>query len=90
MSLHLGSEIFDVERQKISDFNHLFIRQGAALQAQAPLAEKLVFRPHSTETLTHRKVTLNMADKSSKTQKTKIVASVGDNPETQKQVRVMR
>lgn len=86
MSLYLGSEIFDVEKQKVMDHNHLFIRQGAALQAQTVFTEKLVFRPHSTETMTHRKMTLNMADKSNKTQKVKVIASVGDNPETQKLV----
>ena len=29
MSLHLGSEVFDVHKQPLqSDYNHLFIRQG--------------------------------------------------------------
>jgi len=85
MSLYLGNEIFDVEKQKIVDFNHLFIRQGQGLQAQAVFAEKLIFRPHSTETLTHRKVTLNMADKTNRAQKVKVITDVGDNPEAQKQ-----
>lgn len=85
MSLYLGNEIFDVDREKIMDFNHLFIKQGQALQAQAAFVEKLKFRPHSTDTLTHRKVTLNMASKTGKSQKVKVITDVGDNPETQKQ-----
>uniref|UniRef100_A0A1I8BCZ4 RNA polymerase-associated protein LEO1 n=1 Tax=Meloidogyne hapla TaxID=6305 RepID=A0A1I8BCZ4_MELHA len=84
MSLYLGNEIFEVDRQKIMDFNHLYIRQGAALQAQAVFGEKLVFRPHSTETLTHRKMTMNMAEKTSKTQKVRMLANVGDNPNAQR------
>lgn len=84
----MGNEIFDVEKQKIMDHNHLFIRQGAGLEAQSVFTEKLIFRPHSTETMTHRKVTLNMADKSSKTQKIKVLANVGDNPDQHKQVNI--
>ncbi|KAI1730134.1 leo1-like protein [Ditylenchus destructor] len=90
MSLFLGNEMFDVERQKIMDHNHLFIRQGGGLLAQSVFTEKLVFRPHSTETLTHRKVTLSMADKSSKTQKVKVINDVGDNPEAQKQALIRK
>lgn len=71
------------------DFNHLFIKQGQALQAQAAFVEKLKFRPHSTDTLTHRKVTLNMASKTGKSQKVKVITDVGDNPETQKQVQFL-
>uniref|UniRef100_A0A914L3T1 RNA polymerase-associated protein LEO1 n=1 Tax=Meloidogyne incognita TaxID=6306 RepID=A0A914L3T1_MELIC len=84
MSLYLGNEIFEVDKQKIMDFNHLYIRQGAALQAQAVFGEKLVFRPHSTETLTHRKMTMNMAEKTSKAQKVRMLANVGDNPNAQR------
>ncbi len=45
MSLHLGSEIFDVYKQPLQgDFNHLFIRQGTGLQGQAVFRTKLSFR----------------------------------------------
>uniref|UniRef100_A0A914HUH7 RNA polymerase-associated protein LEO1 n=1 Tax=Globodera rostochiensis TaxID=31243 RepID=A0A914HUH7_GLORO len=84
MSLYLGKEIFEIERQRLMDHNHLYTRQGAALQAQAIFGEKLIFRPHSTETMTHRKMTLNMAEKTSKTQKVKVLAQVGDNPEAER------
>jgi RNA polymerase-associated protein LEO1 len=87
MSLYLGNEIFDIQRQPVMDFNHLFVRQGPGLQGQSVFKEKLVFRPHSTETLTHRKVTMTMADKSNRTQKVKVMTNVGRNPEAEKQVR---
>jgi hypothetical protein len=64
----------------------MYIRQGAALQAQSVFAEMLVFRPHSTDTLTHRKMTMNMAEKTSKAQKVRMLANVGDNPDAQKKV----
>ncbi len=45
LSLHLGNEIFDVYKQYMQgDYNHLFIRQGTGLQAQAIFKTKLAFR----------------------------------------------
>jgi hypothetical protein len=67
MSLHLGNEIFDVYKQPLQgDFNHMFIRQGTGLQGQAVFRTKLSFRPHSTESFTHQKLTRNMADRTNK------------------------
>ncbi|CAG9532460.1 unnamed protein product [Cercopithifilaria johnstoni] len=84
MSLYLGGEIFDVMVQPMQLDNHLFLRQGAGLQGHAVFKEKLVFRPHSTDSITHRKVTLSMADRSSKSQKVKVLTAVGSNPESKK------
>jgi len=82
LSLHLGSEIFDVHKQPLqSDFNHLFIRQGTGLQGQAVFRTKLSFRPHSTDSQTHKKMTLSMADRSSKTSGIKVISQVGVDPE---------
>uniref|UniRef100_A0A663EDU8 RNA polymerase-associated protein LEO1 n=1 Tax=Aquila chrysaetos chrysaetos TaxID=223781 RepID=A0A663EDU8_AQUCH len=70
MSLHLGNEVFDVYKAPLQgDHNHLFIRQGTGLQGQAVFKTKLTFRPHSTDSATHRKMTLSLADRCSKTQK---------------------
>merc|ERR1711874_246605 len=81
-SLHLGNEIFDVYKQPLqSDFNHLFIRQGTGLQGQAVFRTKLSFRPHSTDSQTHKKMTLSMADRSSKTSGIKVISQVGVDPE---------
>merc|ERR1719394_2419609 len=81
-SLHLGNEIFDVYNQPLqSDFNHLFIRQGTGLQGQAVFRTKLSFRPHSVDSHTHKKMTLSMADRSTKSNQIKVISHVGNNPE---------
>merc|ERR1719319_1618544 len=81
-SLHLGNEIFDVHKQPLqSDFNHLFIRQGTGLQGQAVFKTKLSFRPHSTDSQTHKKMTLSMADRSGKSSTIKVISQVGVDPE---------
>ncbi|KAK3586624.1 hypothetical protein CHS0354_029505 [Potamilus streckersoni] len=82
MSLHLGDEIFDVHAMPIQgDFNHLFVRQGTGLQGQSVFKTKLTFRPHSTESFTHRKMTLSLADRSTKTQKVKVLPISGRDPD---------
>ncbi len=85
MSLHLGKEVFDVYKTTIQgDHNHLFIRQGTGLQGQAVFKTKLTFRPHSTDSATHRKMTLSIADRCSKTQKIRVLPMAGKDPETQR------
>lgn len=85
MSLHLGEEIFDIHTMPISgDFNHLFVRQGTGLQGQSIFRTKLSFRPHSTESFTHRKMTLSLADRSTKKQKVKVLPISGRDPESQR------
>lgn len=82
MSLHLGNEIFDVYKQTLQgDHNHLFIRQGTGLQGQAVFRTKLTFRPHSTESFTHKKMTMSLADRSQKTSGIKILTQVGHDPD---------
>lgn len=85
LSLHLGSEIFDVYKQPLqSDHNHLYIRQGTGLQGQAVFRTKLTFRPHSTDSYTHKKMTLSLADRSQKTSGIKILSQVGHDPEAER------
>lgn len=82
MSLHLGAEIFDVHTMPIQgDFNHLFVRQGTGLQGQSVFKTKVAFRPHSTESFTHRKMTLSLADRSTKAQKVKVLPIHGKDPD---------
>lgn len=82
MSLHLGNEIFDVYKQPLQgDHNHLFIRQGTGLQGQAVFRTKLSFRPHSTDSYTHKKMTKTLADRSQKTSGIKILTQVGKDPD---------
>lgn len=89
LSLHLGSEIFDVHKQPLQgDFNHLFIRQGTGLQGQAVFRTKLSFRPHSTESFTHQKMTRSMADRTNKAAGIKVISQVGRDPEANRYKRV--
>jgi RNA polymerase-associated protein LEO1 len=82
LSLHLGAEIFDVYKQPLqNDHNHLFIRQGTGLQGQAVFRTKLTFRPHSTDSFTHKKMTMSLADRSQKTSGIKILSQVGQDPD---------
>ncbi|EEC10486.1 RNA polymerase-associated protein LEO1, putative [Ixodes scapularis] len=92
MSLHLGSEIFDVHKQSLmqGDHNHLFIRQGTGLQGQAVFRTKLSFRPHSTDSFTHRKMTLSLAGRSQKTQKIRVLPQVGKDPEAHRSEMIKR
>jgi len=83
-SLHLGSEIFDVSKQTLQqtkDDNHLFIRQGTGLQGQAVFRTKLSFRPSSTDSFTHQKMTRSMADRTNKATGIKVISTVGRDPE---------
>lgn len=41
-------------------------------------------RPHSTDSATHRKMTLSLADRCSKTQKIRILPMAGRDPESQR------
>lgn len=82
-SLHLGSEIFDIHKNQLlqGENSHLFVRQGLGLQGQAVFNTKLTFRPHSTDSFTHRKMTLSLAEKSNKTHKVMMMPTVGLDPE---------
>lgn len=85
MSLHLGSEIFDIYKQPLQgEHSHLYVRQGTGLQGQAVFKSKINFRPHSTDSQTHRKMTLSIADRFSKAQKIRVLSVVGKDPESER------
>jgi len=91
MSLHLGDEIFDIHTMQLQgDFNHLFVRQGTGLQGQAVFKTKLAFRPHSTDSFTHKKMTLSLADRSTKAQKVKVLPIAGKDPDAQRTEMIKR
>lgn len=83
MSLYLGSEIFDVNEKPMGECSHLYTRRGTVhgLQGQAIFNAKLSIRPNSTESLTHRKLTLSLADRSQKTLKIRMLNNPGQDPE---------
>lgn len=57
---------------------------------QAVFRTKLTFRPHSTESFTHRKMTMSLADRSSKTAGIKVLATVGKDPEAHRDEMIKR
>lgn len=59
--------------------------KGTGLQGQAVFKEKITFRPYSTASQTHRKMTLSIADRVSKSQKVRILPSAGIDPEAKRQ-----
>lgn len=61
---------------------------GTGLQGQAVFKSKLTFRPHSTDSQTHRKMTLSIADRFSKAQKIRVLPAVGKDPESQRLERI--
>ncbi|XP_008584373.1 PREDICTED: RNA polymerase-associated protein LEO1-like [Galeopterus variegatus] len=84
MSLHLGNEMFDVCKAPLQgNHSHLFVREDTGLQGQAVFKSKLTFRPHSTDSATHRKMNLTLANRGSKTQKIKILPMASRDPERQ-------
>ncbi|GMT12650.1 hypothetical protein PFISCL1PPCAC_3947, partial [Pristionchus fissidentatus] len=85
MSMYLGNEIFDVQHLDVNDYNHLYIRQGQGLVGQAVFNTKINLRPHSTESVTHKKMTMTMAEKTRKSGQVKMISSVGKNPDSEKQ-----
>merc|ERR1712168_928585 len=60
---------------------------GTGLQGQSVFKTKLTFRPHSIDSVTHRKMTMSLADKCSKTNKVKVlpIPLAGHNPESNRQ-----
>ncbi|XP_049980415.1 RNA polymerase-associated protein LEO1-like [Alexandromys fortis] len=81
MSLHLGSEVFDVHKAPLQDnHNQLFIREDTGLRGQAIFKSKLTFRPHCADGATYKKLTLSFKNPSSKTQ-IRILPMAGCDPE---------
>lgn len=86
LSLHMGNEIFDIFKMPIEGLqNHLFVQQGTGLQAKSVFKEKLTFRPHSTKSQTHLKMTMSIADRVSKSQKIRLIPVTERDPEAARQ-----
>lgn len=67
---------------------YMYMYIGTGLQGQAVFRNKLTFRPHSTDSQTHRKMTLSIADRFSKAQKIRVLPAVGRDPETDRLARI--
>ena len=72
----------------VSSKIQLALLQGTGLQGQAVFRTKLSFRPHSTDSQTHKKMTLSMADRSSKTNQIKVISMVGADPDVNRWARI--
>ena len=70
------------------NFDPFHSLQGTGLQGQAVFRTKLSFRPHSTDSQTHKKMTLSMADRSSKTNQIKVISMVGADPDVNRWGRI--
>lgn len=85
MSLYIGEEIFDVYRTNMhGDHNHLFLKQGSVLHGQTMFRSKLSFKPHSIDSLTHRKMTMSLVESGSRIKKVKILKELERNPENKR------
>lgn len=60
------------------------------LHGNAIFKKRYTFRPVSTDSLTHKKMTMTMAEKSTKIQKVKLLAEVGFDPEAGRATLVRR
>ncbi|CAG0895260.1 unnamed protein product [Cyprideis torosa] len=89
-SLVLGDEYFDVYVSRLHEQNHLYIRQGIGLLGQHIFKTKMIFRPFSTDSFTHRKMTLSLADRSNKAAKVKVLSTVGADPEANRLEKVKK
>lgn len=67
----------------IDVFIHFY--KGTGLQAQAVFKNKLSFRPHSTASQTHRKMTMSIAERMNKAQKVKMMPAMERDPESQRE-----
>jgi len=84
MHLILGNEMLDLTLQDLgSEHLFLYVKQRKFLQCQAQLKSKMNIRPTSLNSRLHQKLTLNMAEKSQKNIKVKLVATTVD-PEVEK------
>ena len=78
----------DLSSKLVSSKIQLNLLQGTGLQGQAVFRTKLSFRPHSTDSQTHKKMTLSMADRSSKTNQIKVISMVGADPDVNRWARI--
>ncbi|KAL5110893.1 RNA polymerase-associated protein LEO1 [Taenia crassiceps] len=84
----------DTDNNVVQESNARIVRwsdgEDRGLQGQAIFRSKLSFRPHSTDSFTHRKMTLSLADKTSKSQKVKILPVAGADPESNRSLAVRK
>ena len=81
MSLMLGSEFFDVRCQSMEDQYQYLVAlhpEQNVFQTQVKIEEKMAFRPFSTSSYTHKKLTASVLAKHQKVTRTKMHTTVID------------
>ncbi len=80
-SLLVGDELFDVSSNSLAD-QHLYLISNhpreQVFRAQARLENLMTFRPQSTNSSTHKKLTQSIAAKMGKSTRTKLMANFED------------
>lgn len=85
----VGNEVFDVSLKDLQDqHQYLLVRHAAEgqniFEAQCKLQEAMAFRPSSTASLTHKKLTATVLAKHQRVSRTIFHRTV-ENPERRKQ-----
>ncbi|VDK56637.1 unnamed protein product [Cylicostephanus goldi] len=81
-SLVIGKERFDVESMPITATCNIYLFDKGPVSTQKISDRKLIFRPHSTDSETHKKFIMCMAERTTrKSSQVWMVAEVGANPE---------
>ncbi|KII74212.1 RNA polymerase-associated protein LEO1 [Thelohanellus kitauei] len=89
MTLHVGSEIFDIIKSPLPDLQtQIYVKQGQMLVCHGLIDEKLGFKPHSIASETHKRVTLGVADRISRSHKVRIIPAALFDPEKDKLERI--
>jgi len=86
LSLMVGAELFDVSFQQLQEqYQYLFERQpqSSIMEAQVKFDQAMAFRPYSTASLTHKKLTATVLAKHQKVNRTKFIVT-NENPEEAK------
>eukprot|EP00158_Paraphelidium_tribonemae_P004969 Partr_v1_DN27078_c1_g3_i3_m29220 len=86
MSLRVGNEMFDITSKDLStenQFIYLLHPSQGLLQAETKLDTGIAFRPFSTSSMAHKKLTATVLARHKKVNKTKFIGAVG-NPEAAK------
>ncbi|KAJ3089620.1 Paf1 complex component [Quaeritorhiza haematococci] len=80
-SLLLGEELFEVSVNQMEEAHQYLVvqhKEEGFLQTQARFNRMMTFRPHSTNSITHKKLTMAIANKHRKFGRTKLFATTVD------------
>ncbi|KAH6581987.1 hypothetical protein BASA61_008734 [Batrachochytrium salamandrivorans] len=88
-SLLLGEELFEVAVTSLRDQHHYLALQHSQenyVQNRARFSKAMSFRPYSTQSLTHKKVTMAIVNMHTKQSRTKLISTTEDPEKAKLQV----